>query len=301
MANRNTRMNIEDGNDGHFLVNQNGSAYSYISREGSPYAVIVRCGHCGDGYYVPIMFTTNAPNIEKAIEDVTMYPRVKRDLKNCVIDAFEITPLEKDFIEYVKNRDLYLKYEGEDECSEAIERRILLPGVLKDMVENGVYDYIRLAESYAYDQVLERAFAPRVMGSDFVIPDRIRKEELLDEFFRCFTIKYGVIGNSPKPLLFYYLKYGKGNEFGISLQGDVISIRYEDVSKEHVLLPETIKYIEKHGLPEDVEEREEYYSGKVSKQKSALERFNDRQHKSQRKIKKSMPNVAENPNQKTNE
>ena len=40
------------------IVNEYGSTLLQIDYENAKeYAVIVKCGHCGDGYYIPVMFS----------------------------------------------------------------------------------------------------------------------------------------------------------------------------------------------------------------------------------------------------
>ena len=88
MANKNTRESFKGG---QILRNEQGNAFAYLSGEGKPYAVIVKCGHCGEGYYIPIMFTTIAESKELAAAAVKMNPRVKREDPSCILEVFEIT------------------------------------------------------------------------------------------------------------------------------------------------------------------------------------------------------------------
>lgn len=79
MANKNVR-------DGDFLRDKRGLVYASLGSEKDKcYAVIVKCGHCGRGFYIPIMFTTKANCVANAIEEIKMAPRVKREKQDCVL------------------------------------------------------------------------------------------------------------------------------------------------------------------------------------------------------------------------
>ena len=68
------------------IVNEYGSTLLQIDYENAKeYAVIVKCGHCGDGYYIPVMFSISAPDIDTAIQCVKTYPKVQRDKKDAVL------------------------------------------------------------------------------------------------------------------------------------------------------------------------------------------------------------------------
>ena len=89
------------------------------------YVVIAACGHCGDGFYIPIAFPRFCQSKEAAIESVKSIPRVKRDKKDFVLDAFEITDIESMFLNCINDRDPYLKGYFTKDDRELQDRRIV--------------------------------------------------------------------------------------------------------------------------------------------------------------------------------
>ena len=263
MANKNTR-------DGEFLRNRKGYAYANLGEERDKcYAVIVKCGHCGTGYYIPIMFTTRSNSISNAIEEIKMTPRVKREKTDCIIDAFEVTELEKFMIDSVNDHDPYLKGHL-DKNSDLMERRRIALHWQDD-------EDVKTAEEYHDYDVLARCFAPRKVGSKLVVPSRVNKDELLQEFFKWATIRCGFNkGNDPFFMVLYYLQYGANNDLGINLDGNMLTFKNK-YSRGTLLLDEKfLKYVDRFGLKEIKQQEEEYFSGKTHKPLSRTEKFQAR-------------------------
>ena len=284
MANKKVR-------DGDFLRDENGGACFSLGRaedKNKCYAVIVRCGHCGDGYYIPIMFTTKAINVKSAIEDIKMTPKVKRDKVYCVLDAFEISELEKFIIDAVNDHDDYLKGYVEEDSWRMEDRRIAM------VFDDGMN--VKTADEYHYYDVLARAFAPRRVGSELIVPTRINRKELLQEFFRCAAIRYGYKREDPFFPMLYYMQYGEDNDMGIRLKNNTISFDFKNESFNYPVSEKVLKYFERFGVSEQAKKKEEYFSGKyddvkvpsaIDKFKARMDRFKKYQEEASRKATES--------------
>ena len=214
--------------DGEFIRDRSGGVVTSLGSDEERtkcYAVIVECGHCGRGYYIPIMFTTRASNIQNAIKDIKMTPKVKREKVNCVLDAFEITELEKFTIDALNDHDDYLLGYVEKDSGKMKERRIA-SFINED-------ESVRTADEYHYYDVLARAFAPRYVGSDLIVPTRINRKELVDEFMKVGAIRYGIKREDPFFPMLYFLERGEDNELGIKLDGNILTC--DDIDKKKIV------------------------------------------------------------------
>lgn len=201
------------------LLDPNGSPIGkYNDEDGRYFAVIVKCGHSGKGYYIPIMMTAKCKDMESAIEYVKTIPRVQRNKKDVVIDAFEITADERHFIEAINNHDAYLKNYCTKADKEIEERKV------RETQRNAVsskgdtysdHNPVKTADSYGTRWVIQRAYAPTLQGDRYVRPNRVNKDELLHEYFKQATLGLGFgKGDGFFPAL-YYLVYGKENDLGL--------------------------------------------------------------------------------------
>lgn len=273
----------------NYLVDRNGSPLRGLySDNDKHYAVIVKCGHCGDGYYIPMMLTEKCKDVESAIESVKLTPRVKRDQKNVILDAFEISEFERFAIDAINDHDPYLRGFYRENDMETIERRVVQEFLFesKDPKQrNSKYDDITIKTSDEYHDyyVLERCFAPRIQGSDIIFPRRINRRELLDEFFKQNCKRYGVKKGDPFFLSIYYQMFGKGNDLNIQLYGN--SFYYTDSGKvRNCEIPEELlRKIEERGpvFNESSENHNETDSMATTTftRKSAKDRFEARMNK----------------------
>lgn len=264
--------------DGEFIRDRSGGVVTSLGSDEERtkcYAVIVECGHCGRGYYIPIMFTTRASSVQNAIKDIKMTPKVKREKINCVLDAFEITELEKFTIDALNDHDDYLLGYVEKDSGKMKERRIA-SFINED-------ESVRTADDYHYYDVLARAFAPRYVGSDLIVPTRINRKELVDEFMKVGAIRYGIKREDPFFPMLYFLERGEDNELGIKLDGNILTY---DFKGEHFMFPldeKFMKFVDRFGVKE-TSKKEEYYSGKYEDVKipSPMEKFKARMDKFKR-------------------
>ena len=281
MSNKNVR-------DGEFIRDMRGSVIKILDNDAERnkcYAVIVKCGHCGDGFYIPIMFTTRAKNVQNAIEDIKMTPRVKREKSDCILDAFEITELEKFTIDAVNDHDDYLKGFVEKDTWKMDDRRIAT--VFSDDAE------IRTADQYHYYDVLARVFAPRYVGSELIVPSRINRKELIQEFMKVAAIRYGIKRDDPFFPMLYYMECGEDNDLGIKFDGKTLSYNFKNENFIYSLDEKILKYFDRFGMKTSVK-KEEYFSGKYEDVKipSPMEKFKARMDKF-KKMSGSTPSERE--------
>ena len=78
------------------IIDANGSVIEDTSHMGDNkyFAVIAKCGHVGNGYFMPICFAVAAKDMDSAIKLTKEFPRVKRDAKQCIIAVAEISDVE---------------------------------------------------------------------------------------------------------------------------------------------------------------------------------------------------------------
>ena len=274
--------------DGEFIRDSKGGVFTSLGSDDERtkcYAVIVECGHCGRGYYIPIMFTTKANNIHNAIQDIKMTPKVKREKDGCVLDAFEITELEKFTIDAINDHDDYLLGYVAKDSSRMESRRIALHWDDETAV--------RIADDYHYYDVLARTFAPRYVGSELIVPTRINRKELVEEFMKVGAIRYGIKREDPFFPMLYYMECGENNELGIKLEGNNLSYDFKGEHFIYQLNEKFMKYIDKFGIKK-TEKKEDYFSGKYEDVKipSPMEKFKARMDKF-KKMSGSAPSERE--------
>lgn len=279
--------------DGEFIRDKKGGVLASLGSDEERtkcYAVIVECGHCGRGYYIPIMFTTRASSVQNAIKDIKMTPKVKREKIDCVLDAFEITELEKFTIDALNDHDDYLLGYVEKDSKKMDERRIA------SFIDDDIT--VRTADEYHYYDVLARAFAPRYVGSDLIVPTRINRKELVEEFMKVGAVRYGIKREDPFFPMLYFLECGEDNELGIKLEGNTLSYDFKGERFEYSLDEKFMKYVDKFGVKE-TSKKEEYFSGKFdeSKQPSRIDKFNARFQKFQDRLKAEQKPTETEPGQ----
>ena len=247
MANDNT---IQDG----FVRDKRGVAVDFapgvsnVNKDLPMYAVVVQCGHCGNGYFIPMIFTTFARDAESAISEILKtVPRVKRDNDRCVLAVYKVNALEKFFIDSIEKHDEYIRTTKKGVIFE--DRRIMYPDFAQRMFKYG--HQVKLAEDYDRKYVLERFFAPRIAGSKLYYPVNVNKDELLKEYFTVSTERYGVEkGDSFFPML-YFLRYGPENDLGIMFENDTVMYTDKKTGGTFVLkIPQNqLKYLTKYYDP----------------------------------------------------
>ena len=164
------------------------------------YIVATMCGHCGEGYFIPVLMPVVAENLKEAMRAAEDIPRVKHDRKGAIIYAEERTENEYWMVRLLNNIDQYMIASTND--SSVKERRVVVPGIV-DAVQNSIYGNkglkkyqdkrdFKTAEQYAERYPLQRYFAPIANNDKFEFRKKVDFDELLPEYFTQ-TIRYDVI------------------------------------------------------------------------------------------------------------
>ena len=87
------------------------------------YQVTAKCGHVGRGMYVPINFAVKAMSASEAAQKAKGFPRVKKQLWDCIIAVIQITKREYKRLIKSNRKDPYLNAKCSKECPD-MEGRI---------------------------------------------------------------------------------------------------------------------------------------------------------------------------------
>ena len=257
------------------------------------YAVIVRCGHCGDGYFIPLMMISRGKDIHAAIESAKITPKVQRHKKDCVLGAFEITHVERAFIEYINDHDPYMRGYGTKKDDVIQERRVY--SFQDAYTDNKRYNEnldgrsIRTEDEYHPFYVLERYFAPKRHGNSIMPASRkIDRDALIREYMYQNTIRYGIKKGNSYLLALYYQQFGENNDLGLEYHNGYITYVKDGKKYTKELRPKTAVYldemIENEKLKKEKESVEERIFNVTGKPKnSAMDRFFQREANRQRK------------------
>lgn len=245
-------------NSNLYYVEKKGSVLFYGRDESNSkyYAIAVKCGHCGSGYFVPIILPICARDMDNAIEIAKNTGRVKRDLKDCVLGAIEIDWIEYCLLEMYNNNDYYITARNHrDVYTSHVENRRILG---KETLELGPkyfknnsniirdeYD-VKTADMFRPDQVLQRYFAPIYYGKKLVYPKHVNMRNLLEDYHYYSTKKLGM-GKKKAVILSLYLEmYGEDNALGIGYSnGKMNFVNESGEFKEVELNPRSAVLVEK--------------------------------------------------------
>ena len=290
--------------DGDLYDEEGAFLTSLHSDDNKNFAVIVKCGHCGRGYFIPIMFSIYCKDIYTAIERIKAIPRVKHDQKDVVIDAFEITQTERYLIKAINDHDPYLKGYFDKDSPELHDRRLLLEARLLDTLkenrelsEEELIRMIKTADSFDESKVLQRYYAPVYQGGDVFYPKRINRAQMLEDYFTQSTIRLGIKKADNYFLTNYYQIYGKNNKLGLVFNNGWFTFKGKD-GKLHSIVIEDV-YLEKlfeSGVFERDKQLEleqareiELENETKTKKPSAIDKFNKRMSKYRSKQEESKP------------
>lgn len=265
-----------------YLVDKNGSPITKVESENKkPFAIIAKCGHCGNGYFIPIVFVEFNENIDMAIESVKQTPRVKRDQRGAILDAFQISREEGLILNMINDHDPYLKgYFGKGD-NHILERRVVNERK-SETGELSVYDdygyHIKTADEYSDVYAIEKFFAPTIQNGRLVYPKRINRKALIDEHLKQSCLRIGLRKHNASLISLYYQIYGKNNELGIIYKNGSFFFKDERGYADVCNLPEPLRErLEQSGVLERDNQQAviESYSGRISG-KSQIDKFNKR-------------------------
>lgn len=276
-----TNINLKDDH----LINDNGSYLSNIhSNDDKYFAIITKCGHCGKGYFIPIIFTTKCKDVSTAIEIAKARPRTKRSDKDIILDAFEVSQLECYLIKTINDHDNYLTSKDMVTADNSFDRRVLDNNVVEyfnaqQKNNHLVYNNIKLAEDYDDKFVLEKYFAPIMQGNKLVYQKKPKKDQLLHDFFKQNCIIHGIKRNNAYFLSMYYQMYGENNDLGIKFADNKFYYECDGSIQTCEIPPEILSYVLEYINKQTKQQAEEnsYYSkSQTSSRPSAMDKFNRR-------------------------
>ena len=286
---------VKDG----MIYDAQGSPYMKYrdESENKNFAVIAKCGHCGNHYFIPIMFNVYCKDVQTAIELVKSYPRVKRDRKDVILDAFEISELESLFINAANDHDPYLRGYSIKSDDDVMDRRILNPSssneVLKENKkcdEEQLKSIIKTADRVNDKFVLEKYFSPYFQGGRLIYPQKVNRRQLLDEFFKQSTMRYGIKRGHVFFTTLYYQLYGENNELEIKYDNGNFILRGDDGKLYTHRIPEVFheKLIQtgvlNNGKTTSLKKEDEKVNVDEKAKFSAIDRFNKRMQKHKDKV-----------------
>ena len=246
---------------GNYSYNKDGGIVRVLHSVGEPdkyFGVIAKCGHCGDGYFIPIVFEVKARDIEAAKEIALNFPRVKKNVKGTIIDAFEISENEYCFIHEVnKMHESYLNshYNGyNNENSDQIrDRRIAinleesnLPNYIRRQCDNRI---IRTKDDYdKLWNMFERNFAPIKVGDKYVYPNFNRQKAMRDYYYSS-TLRFGINNSNTYLMVLYHRLFGDNNEIGIKVEDEYVQyIKEKNGQRKKITIeiPEKVEQVLKY-------------------------------------------------------
>lgn len=257
------------------------------SDENKNIAVIARCGHCGRGVCIPILFSVYCKDIYTAIERVKAIPRVKRDQKDVIIDAFEVSQFEDHLINAISDRDPFLRGYFDKDSPEIQSRILLLPSRAedlfsenKDLPEDELKLILRTADTFSEEYVLQRQFAPIIQGNRIVYASRYDRKQLLEDYFTQAVLRHGVRKANTFFLSIYYQLYGKDNKLGLVFDNGWFIFREKD-GRLHSYPIEDVYYqklVESGVFERDkqIEEERVLFENGSARRVSAIDKFNRR-------------------------
>ena len=219
------------------------------------------------------MFTIRAGSVEDALRKASIIPRGQRDKDDFVIDVFKLDDREEFFISKVNDMDNFQTGQITENDQETIDRRIqrnwqqLEPALVKT------------ADMYDEEYVLERCYAPRWVANQLMVPNRVSKQEVLHEFFRQATIKYGLKKGVPFFAMLYYMQYGKGNDLKIHCKDGRLWYYNRNKVNSFDLTENQMRIMNRFGVNEEAEARIDFnainsISTKDSSRPSRIDKFN---------------------------
>lgn len=293
---------------GDQLVGLSGNIFEdglYVENGRNKYfAAVVMCGHVGRGFYVPILFPIAAKDAESAKKIVKNFPRVKNNIPNFILSMKEISFLEAEYIRLINHFDSYLTYSAKKPSVE--HRRIVLPKYAEKVVDKSKGkklspadmrlieiskidspDEIKLAKDYSEYLILQRYFAPSLIGNNIVYPKRVDMDLLLRDYFTNKAEYLGITKGKPALLVGYYKIFGADNPMGIDV--DEENVYFTDIDGEKRSFPldsysHSLLEIEDStrladAIKAKTKQNQQTHETACGKAKSGLERFNERMQK----------------------
>ena len=236
------------------------------------YAVVMMCGHCGVGYFLPSLYVFTARSTQEALEIAKTLRRVKKTNKNKVLALAEIDRITSRVLGYINHNDNnYYAHVHSSKIPDLEERRIPLPEKVQQddsedcSREQIQKDSVKTADQYDKKYVLQRFCAPSRYGDQLVYPKNINMNQLIEEYIHESTLNLGIKQRKVLSLVYYYQKYGENNDLGV---------RYSDGKMFYKNLKGKVEFLNvpKPSIPY-LEEAKEKFLAKQQEEKANTEKL----------------------------
>lgn len=222
------RINNELVNTRNFtskIVTSNGGADKY-------FAIVAKCGHCGMGRYIPILFEVRARDKDAAIDIIRNIPRVKSDNKEVILFLTEITYREYLLINAINRHDPYLR-SGTRKNAEYKNRFIVDEHPSRFCDKRRLLKDLKTSSDFSSSQILQKYFAPNYVGDKLVYPHKVSNNgrEMLEEYYTYHAARIGFnadVGDRWHVLAYYYQVFGPNNKLGVKFENDCLSYTKDD-------------------------------------------------------------------------
>jgi len=223
------------------------------------YAVLVKGGHCGTGYYIPIILTISTKNKETALKMAENIGRVKKTAKHTILAITEINQLEYYALEYINDCDPYFNNTHNTELMpEVFDRRVIVETFVDkervgtkhrkgELVSSYKPNYtkvpkelVKTADQYEEKYVLQRHVAPSFYGTKLVFPKRINLKSFLNEYLEQNLYELGMRQMKASAVSFYYQIFGLHNRPGLYYKDKCLVFYDENGQKQYIKVPDAM-------------------------------------------------------------
>ena len=211
------------------------------------FAVLVKAGHCGNGYYNPLLLPIATTSQEMAIEIAKNLSRVKKR-NDIILGVEEINQTQFLAVEYINDCDPYFHLtRAGATVRDMDERRIPMKGLINwqkreiTTPEKLDIEEVKTASEYDEKYVLQRYCAPLRYGKQFVYNRKIKMKNLIDDFIHQGTIEQGIKNKKLSILSMYYQLNGKNNRLGIGYKNGIITFKDAQGTEFELPLPQSMR------------------------------------------------------------
>ena len=294
-----TKIYRKKDEENYYIYDQHGGYLGKLHGENDKnFAVIVKCGLCGNGYYIPVIFSCYCKDMETAIQLIKAMPRVKKDQRDFILDCFEVSKAESYLVKAINDHDPYLCGGENDEYDEVRKqaRRCMHDSKVKQILKDneGVSDkdlsnIIKTADMFEEEYVLQRYFGPMVRNGKLYHLNKYSRTQLLQDYFTQAVFRLGIRKGDVYFLSMLYQIYGKNNPLGLVYDNGkfLYTDKYGTVFTYEIDEVYINKLMESGVFERDKEvEREDFQTGKsnrisaIDKFKRRMESHNDLKNKS---------------------
>lgn len=253
--------------DDLFFDIKSGSAYIHgdTNCDLKFYAVVVRGGHVGSGYCIPVIATIMARNKETAIKIAENIGGVKKAIKHIVLAIEEVNEIEYYALEYINDCDPYINNKHNTKLlPEVMDRRVILPSMVDKEFKNTKHykgdfidkkrpnyskvpkELVKTADQYDDIHVLQRHLAPTMYGDKLIFPSKLNLRSVLGEYLEKNLYELGVKQLKASAMSFYYQLFGLHNRPGLYYKDKCLVFYDHEGKKQYIKVPNAVRpYLDK--------------------------------------------------------